>query len=661
MLSYADVPLVIPTKEMVEWIEKNISVQDVYEWVRMYWPGPRLTHHAFNGMPDRHRGVKVGCLHWPWGASRWAVGHFLASSQQLEAIRPSVYGGALSEATLAMVGNNHDGSERDRIETKLFMLPPRPLAQLASIPESLSQLYLLTLVDKRFFWWQKHTDDLVVDEGTTTWDDLLDKLGETLGTVVNRGVIPAAYLKPGKSMTALSESLPIVLDSVAYNVGRRIVRQLDGTVTAMDGETARNQDDLNRMAAEMTIGKQAGGYFKIGWDGDHVRPLIPGTVRVVYRSTRNRYGIARDKTRPIDEVWTADVDFNDVSATIAIPFLVSNQFTKTFHDGAEAVFTIDPETPSNAQELEDLAKQIAVDWYKHQLGTLDVKLPGIVNVALNSNSDVEWTYRVDEVSTRIQRGPWMDLTSELGHFSKTLPRGLTVQDDQWSTHLLSDLNTDDDKLYVDSSALFPNEPGFHIRIRAEVMKVTEIDKEKGEWKVLRAQFGTFRARHDAFERVWFLQHPITAKLAAAINEETTTISLDRVGHFPTLGKFYFTIGQEAMLALEGGGTTTWKVKRGVLGTKATSHAGGATIVEAMPNSVFDVKRIHFEDFTFVNPGNDDGEDIANYREPMQIIEIVSAAPNEKGYYEGYRLKWDPVSRKTDRDVKIWFIDLNHTN
>lgn len=164
MLTYADVPLGIPTAELAAWIEKAISTRDVYEFAWHHWPGHRLAHVGFPPVPPNDRPVKLGTLFWPKGASRWAVGHFLAAQRDLELIRQVVEPrGALLPAALVMAEERCDGLEVSRIETMLYMLPPRPLQQCPHVSGG-DMLWLLTLVDERFFWWFRDTGSLRITE-----------------------------------------------------------------------------------------------------------------------------------------------------------------------------------------------------------------------------------------------------------------------------------------------------------------------------------------------------------------------------------------------------------------------------------------------------------------------------------------------------------------
>src|SRR6478672_9065844 len=88
-LTYAGVPLSVPDDGLCEWVERNCPMPDVPESQRPGWPASKWAGLSGFAVPQR-RTVRPGCLWWPTGASRFAVGHFFATGGQLKAI----YGGS---------------------------------------------------------------------------------------------------------------------------------------------------------------------------------------------------------------------------------------------------------------------------------------------------------------------------------------------------------------------------------------------------------------------------------------------------------------------------------------------------------------------------------------------------------------------------------------
>src|SRR5262249_14940709 len=140
------------------------------------------------------RKIQLGRLWWPRGAQRFSIFHTLVDTDTLAAIRaiaeaPTTY--TPQPLVLSWV-NALTQVEVARIQPSMYMLPARPLAQ-HPIQRGLS---LLTLCDERFLWWYYSTGALTIDEGTTTWDDLITTLGSLLGVVITRDTIPDEYLFP---------------------------------------------------------------------------------------------------------------------------------------------------------------------------------------------------------------------------------------------------------------------------------------------------------------------------------------------------------------------------------------------------------------------------------------------------------------------------------
>src|ERR1700687_2344884 len=184
-LSYANVPLAVPDAALLAWVSNNISTRDVFDFQRRLHPGPGLAWSAFPGQ-RRARHVKPNTLYWPVGASRFAVGYFFATDNQLTQIRQQVAASGDSTNYSAQPLVLDDG-KRPVVTTKLFMLPPRPLAQIAGA----NGLYLLTLVDDRYFWWERTADIQVASDGTTTWASLISSIATGLSVTLAPDTISA--------------------------------------------------------------------------------------------------------------------------------------------------------------------------------------------------------------------------------------------------------------------------------------------------------------------------------------------------------------------------------------------------------------------------------------------------------------------------------------
>jgi hypothetical protein len=272
MLSYGGVQLCLPPADVTLWVARNISTSHVYDFEQAKWPGKNLTGFSFPGM-TRSRPVVPNTLWWPTGASRWAVGYFFATTNEMQAILSQLQSGYTSLPFLMSTDNdlgprNATGTTLlAQIQTNLYLLPPRPLAQIFdSIFEPENGLYLITLVDDRFFWWERSTT--VFLDSNPTWDSAIANISDALGVgSIVHDPVPAAYLVPPLDLISRYEYTPLVFDAIARSVGMRVVRNLDGSVVMENSVTASTQ--------QPTFTKQAGGSFFATNIAQEAAPLLP--------------------------------------------------------------------------------------------------------------------------------------------------------------------------------------------------------------------------------------------------------------------------------------------------------------------------------------------------------------------------------------------------
>lgn len=255
MISFGGVYLPAPTPANLARIEAALDPQTVYDWERSLWPGLNGVKVAFPY--ESHAGerlLRINTLFWPVGASRWAVGRFVVDDEKLDQIRQVVYSGSAGyqAATFSM----DDGTGRAAVVTSLYMLTPRPIWQP---PEAENGLWLMTLVDDRWFWWQR-SGVVAINEGTTTWESLYSSIGSMLGVTITVDTVPSTYLKPTDAVNGYYEAVPELLDAVAHSIGQRIVRKRDGTVIAQNVSNARTSVNANIQSA---FPVHAGGLFAL--------------------------------------------------------------------------------------------------------------------------------------------------------------------------------------------------------------------------------------------------------------------------------------------------------------------------------------------------------------------------------------------------------------
>lgn len=236
MMSFAGVDLCASTPEVDAWIATNLPTDDVLEFPGRYLPGVGLDGVPFRPAWRASCPVVPGRLFWPWGASRFAYGHFLTTSgDDLDAIRAVVYPTTTTVTTGDLVLDGDDGVS---VTAPMWMLPPRPLGQVGSE----TGLWLLTLVDHRYYWWQGASNITA----QSTWANLYSAIGTALGITITPATVDTDYLTPPADLLGRYVALPLLLDGVAACVGQRVVRAFDGAVTTQNAGTARTAWEASR-------------------------------------------------------------------------------------------------------------------------------------------------------------------------------------------------------------------------------------------------------------------------------------------------------------------------------------------------------------------------------------------------------------------------------
>jgi hypothetical protein len=407
-ITYGGVGLDTVDPALAAWIAGNVPLERCVPFAGRAAPGSRRERWAFAGFRGLDQ-IEVGKLVWPAGADRFAVGWFIANATQFAAI------GATGQL-LPLILSEGERPGAQQIQTNLWFLSALPI----TFQSTLGQLWLLTLVDSRY-WWREQAALITVTAGTTTWANLYTAIGAALAVTIAADVVPPAYLHPDGELTSNYDSLSQQLDAVAANCGSRVYRKLDGTVYSIGSATAVTLEAAN-LAAAAASGRQllAGG--------DIAPPAVPGSVNVAFRRA-NAY-TAESSYAPTSLRYAVAVTSATAGATGTNPVVAA----RLVHDNAVAHFTFAtdasmPAAPDNATELTSLATQIATDYYGWAAAMPERVYGGLVPWVPGGFADgVEWTHRAGEMTTRIRRAPWNDLTEEMLHYGTyAWPARLTVR------------------------------------------------------------------------------------------------------------------------------------------------------------------------------------------------------------------------------------------
>ena len=407
MISYAGEDLILedPDYELDTRIERSIPLSDLRlfgassiaqaegRWI------PRGNTRYKVGIPTANwsfpSSLQVNSLWWPTGASRFAIGLFFCGKESLDAILAALdYNGG---AYLNLEEVEH--SDARSMSVYMHLLPPRPL----STPDVAAdeRLFLLPLVDTRYFWQFRDAGDLYYFlnmAGGWGWQELIDYLAGRLGESIeidtiddSIGSVPSASMESvthGPDLIEFSrnyENAALLLDAAAWCVGHRIVRELDGTLRSQTPDSATTL--LTEVNLPLRDGYWAGGFSGSGTPSTspiYENARKPATVRVCFpRATYDEQGEPSVLCEN-GAVYAIDVAGSNYVSDATT--LVSGR-VKTFYDtaaagyGAAASCLVEQavEAPLNVGTLTSLARQIASDYYAWlEVETYDFSAVGIL-------------------------------------------------------------------------------------------------------------------------------------------------------------------------------------------------------------------------------------------------------------------------------------------
>jgi hypothetical protein len=285
MLTFAGEPLLFPDADVLSFFERYQDLSDL----RIFSPhhsrvsGRQACRSRFE--QDKGLGLPVwnwpdppaprlNTVYWPTGATRWAYGLFLVTRATRDRLFARLHSSNGNAAGTLSMGDDLDGGGLSPYSMDMYMLNPRPVSSMATDDD----LWILPLVDERYFWQYRSVEDLEVTTATT-WATLFGTLGTRLGrTVAVTPSIAAAYLKPDPTeFSRRYDNAALLLDAAAASVGRRVVRRVTGVVTLESPAVSQAKLLANlKRSYELLAG---GDYGALGGD-------LPSSVAVAYQKIK---------------------------------------------------------------------------------------------------------------------------------------------------------------------------------------------------------------------------------------------------------------------------------------------------------------------------------------------------------------------------------------
>ncbi len=426
-----------PNSDLIEEIDRMMPMrylQDFQEPGDDY-PGRNLGAIALRSPSSNSPGTDLRIYDWyyPPTASRWSVFRGLMTSSMVKAVNGATRGGALPATfTMKNVPLSPFNSQPSNytISTSMFVLPPRPIGEDGSVG-SLDGLYLVTLVDERYF--AQGTPATIRVDQNTTWDDLIAQLANELGIVLTYSAIPINYSRPSSDsqLWCNQETASLLLDAVAYNIGRTVVRNLDGSYVLLNPAESQTRSNNNRGNSSKVVRMAGGDIFSSGTRipagnlTDFRNSVVPANVNVTFpkyiqgndpvphfvnpRTTPQRPSVWYEES--YGDVYNVSVPISsggvNVSGLIGVSEYTIQTTAKALYSGE--ILAASGMVPVNESGLTALAMQLTRNYYAAQtLVALDEMYPGIVNWLPEGFHDIIWTYSVKEgrACTRVMRTEW---------------------------------------------------------------------------------------------------------------------------------------------------------------------------------------------------------------------------------------------------------------
>ena len=656
------------------------------------YPGKNLAGiaHPSDLGPMPNASLRIGDWYYPTGVRRWGVFRGLATSSQVKAMLAACryefssfdagfYSGAFggyqsgsvpgvmnypqeiptagtgtipADFVMKCVPNGAtQGSGPFEVRSSMHMLPPRPLGELAG---KFDGLYLVTLVDERFY--MQTTPALLELQQGMTWEFLLNELAITLGISLSTfSAIEGVYGQPelDSPFWALQESAAALLDAVALNVGRSVVRNYDGSYVLYTPLESQQIVNTNRgivnplfpvsghITPFNTVRTAGGDMFVSGTAmpaGNLTNAknwVVPNNVVVSFP----KFIVGNDpvphfvdrRTQSARSRWYEDsyggvysVVVPITSGGINVSGLVG-QSDSYIHDTAKALLSgevaINSGVPLNNSGLVALSMQLANNYYNNQVGTgIDEVYPGIVQWVPEGLCDLLFTYseKAGGAFTRAMRKSW---TNEIEEFQHSTPN-------------------------MSGFASVPGQGG-----KSVAQTIRDSFGQSGSFVGLS---GTNVPLDPLFplSGTWVQSGAIQTRLNQTLLSGSFTASFLRIDHFPTQNRWWGKIianglSDEIMLfeGTSGGvagiysGNLVGIVQRGAMGTIQRQHENQSVIAQTTPDAGYNVNLITHEKGQFVYPsewtsGGIQGVNIVPQVQTVRVLDITGTTISGVQHFSG---------------------------
>jgi hypothetical protein len=383
-LTFAEQPLLLDWKDQIrDYLDRYVP----QAFHTLFCPTPPAftngewvpKHHirAHVGIPYANwtppTDLRLNTLYWPSGASRWGYGLFLADSARMDKIKAKLL--ADGQDQMLRFTTDHWPKWETALDVKMRMLAP---IQLPTGPGHGDQLYLVPLVDQRWFWQWRDAGSLEIEEDDT-WLQLFAQLEHQLDATMITDWPDGQFYQPNITEFCRSyHNAAMLLDAAAWSTGMRVSVGFDGTVHVKDPTLDSFRLGKNQETVDFVAGGKTTTYHN----------QLPNHIRIVFPRSDDQ-GIDVD---PDGRVYALTYAVKDILTLIAGPGkpalevregpYMPDGTCETYFTSMVANFAVDgefvPAVPWNRQFMLYLAEKASthiVEWRRHH--AYDQAFPGL--------------------------------------------------------------------------------------------------------------------------------------------------------------------------------------------------------------------------------------------------------------------------------------------
>ncbi len=412
MIRYAGVDLCLDNEEgeITRFLNEHFSFEDMALFgssstYKSSFMGVTRGYNARGGLPMPNYSpepkIKLNTLYWPTGAARFSRGLFMATATMKDQIYEQAQPRGVQSAPMQLVmcdakfdsntqiaenGFTADPDGLVALSTEMYLLPPIPVALPTDATET---LWLLPLVDYRYYWQTIPVDFLDIDdpEDPPTWPELVSDVNDAIFTDYTfEGSLTisteSVYLDPDPdSFRRHHQNAGVLIDAICHSTGGRFVRKLDGICVSQSASDATTgfTDNTGDYSNLLTV---AGGDFS----SQHTPAMYPESVVVTFG-------------KPLSgEVNTKEVYSTELSHDSYTPF-----YKKVIHCTSVDRYEDDELSENNAA----LADAIAGDFYAWLAKRYRYTFANIAAWTPTGFDDyIEWSFADNKITTFVCSQPY---------------------------------------------------------------------------------------------------------------------------------------------------------------------------------------------------------------------------------------------------------------